>query len=255
MAMEAPSIIASTSPPISAFLPAALGPAVVGTSHGGRGDAVNIGYTLHTVGSRQPQQHATHGRTDGRTDGPLMASRPPVHAPDRMAFQGSSFLRTAAMEQSKLAKQRPHTANAPGRGFMCVRMQSLVRLLETLHDSNHTRTYIQDHVNMFTDQLINIQSIKSDQGQRTAHDRCAGLDGGDTPAQALPLRGVSQALEIVPDAAPDGAHAEGAAHIVHDAVRAGLAACLGAWIIGRMGEGRSALGMCCPGGPPCFGSD
>lgn len=43
-----------------------------------------------------------------------MASSPPVHAPERMAFQGSSFLRTAAMEQSKLAKQSPHTANAPG---------------------------------------------------------------------------------------------------------------------------------------------
>lgn len=114
---------------------------------------------------------------------------------------------------------------------------------------------IRDHVNMSTDQLINTQFIKSDQDQRTAHDGCAGLDGGDTPAQALPLRGVSQALEIVPDAAPDGAHAEGAAHIVHDAVRAGLAACGGAWIIGRMGEG-SALGMMLPtAAPPCFGRD
>lgn len=42
-----------------------------------------------------------------------MARTPPVAAPERMAFQGSSFLRRAAKVQSKQEKQTPHTAKLP----------------------------------------------------------------------------------------------------------------------------------------------
>lgn len=61
----------------------------------------------------------------------------------------------------------------------------------------------------------------------TPDDRRACLHRRDAAPQPLPLRSISEAFEVVPNAAPDGAHAEGAAHVVHDAVRAGLAACSG----------------------------
>mmetsp|Transcript_22025 Transcript_22025/g.44168 ORF Transcript_22025/g.44168 Transcript_22025/m.44168 type:complete len:202 (+) Transcript_22025:330-935(+) len=48
--------------------------------------------------------------------GPARAARmPPVAAPLMIEFQGSSFCRTAVMEQSKHAKRPPQTANPPPR--------------------------------------------------------------------------------------------------------------------------------------------
>lgn len=124
--MPTPSIIASSTPPNTADLPALRRPVrscrkPPAGQPGGAGGRSHAAPACASARASPRWLHCTwgvcaglHGHRPATVCAvPPLAACPPVSAPAAMLFHGSSFLRSATSVQSKVENRPPHTAKLP----------------------------------------------------------------------------------------------------------------------------------------------